>query len=554
MSTTDAMDDGEGGSVDSGGVPGDANAGAPVLHRLTQVQINNSLRALFDAPNLAGVSLPPDFEVHGFSNNASVRTATPYLVESLQRDFQRVTGVLMAEPGAWLACSATGGDDPLGCGHTTLANVAPQIFRRPLAADETQWIEGLFDSWYADVGFDAAMQLSLQALLQSPDFLYLVEYGDTDRANGSVVPLTDWEIAARMSYFLWNSTPDAPLRELAAAGSLQDPAIVREQARRMIRDSRSRSAVLEFHRQWLDADEIENITIDPDTYFPNADDEEDPGGVIALFRVSLEHEFNRFIIDTVFGPGTLEAMLSSRQGWASDITSQFYGVSVDGVPGERVTGRFGGIDEYELTLYPVTFPADERAGFLTSGTFLASHAHPVYPSPVLRGVFIRERVLCQPTPVPPDDVPSLDEGQMEEPRTNRDRYSAHSSNPACSGCHQAIDGLGFPFEHYDSMGQFRMQDNGYPVDGSGGLFGTDVDGPVDGGIDVAERLAISRTAHDCAVTQWYRYAMHRDEAPEDEQAIAALAERFWSGGGEIPNLLVDIVSSQAFLTRSESVQ
>ena len=138
MSTTDAMDDGEGGSVDSGGVPGDANAGAPVLHRLTQVQINNSLRALFDAPNLAGVSLPPDFEVHGFSNNASVRTATPYLVESLQRDFQRVTGVLMAEPGAWLACSATGGDDPLGCGHTTLANVAPQIFRRPLTTNKTQ--------------------------------------------------------------------------------------------------------------------------------------------------------------------------------------------------------------------------------------------------------------------------------------------------------------------------------------------------------------------------------------------------------------------------------
>ena len=540
---------------DSGGDDGptDEIAAAPaVLHRLTEPQINNSLRALFSAPQLSGVRLPPEFEVHGFGNNASVRSPSPYLVESLQRDLRAITAELMSTPGPWLQCAADGGADPTACGHATLDELGPRIFRRPLDDTERQWIHGAFDGWLAEAGFPAAMELSLQALLQSPDFLYRVERGDPARASGSVIPLTDWEIAARLSLLLWNSVPDAELRRLASEGRLQERAVVRDQARRMVVDPRSREALLEFHRQWLDADEIDNIAIDDGTFYAGEEEGED-SPEIPLYRVSLGYEFDRFVLGALFGPGTYEALLTSRQGWVSNHTASFYGVATEG-PGERVTGRFGGIDEYELTLYPATFPADQRAGFLTSNTFLAVHAHPVYPSPVLRGVFVRERLLCLPTPVPPDDVPSLDEGETAEPRTNRERYEVHSTNPACRGCHQSIDGIGFSFEHYDSLGRFRTEDNGYPVDASGELVGTDVDGPVTSGVDLAERLAISRTAHDCMVTQWYRYAMHRDEQPEDEPTLQQLRDAFWDGGGVVPNLLVDLVSSPAFLTLVEPNQ
>ncbi|MEM9461262.1 MAG: DUF1588 domain-containing protein [Myxococcota bacterium] len=542
----------DGGSGGDDGPVGEPAAAPAVLHRLTEQQINNSLRALFFAPSLSGITLPPEFEVHGFGNNARVRSPSPYLVESLQRDFRAVTAELMSAPGPWLPCGADGGSDPTVCGHATLDELGSRIFRRPLDDAERQWIQGAFDGWLAEAGFSAAIELSLQALLQSPEFIYRIERGDPTQATGPVIPLTDWEIAARLSLLLWNSVPDDELRQLASEGRLHERAVVRDQARRMLVDPRSRGPLLEFHRQWLDADEIDNLIIDDGTYFQGQEDEE---GDSRLYRVSLEYEFERFVLGTLFGPGTYEALMTSREGWVSDQSAPFYGVTPQGA-GEVVSGIIPGIDRdpYTMNLYPVTFPADQRAGFLTSNTFLATHAHPVYPSPVLRGVFVLERLLCLPTPVPPDDVPSIEDGETAEPRTNRDRYEVHSTNPACIGCHQAIDGIGFPFEHYDSLGRYRTEDNGYPVDASGELIGTDVDGPVASGVDLAERLAISRTAHDCMVTQWYRYAMHRDEQPEDDQTLQQLRDEFWEDGGVIPNLLVDLVSSPAFLTLVEPNQ
>jgi hypothetical protein len=547
----DAVSASEGGETDDAGgstteetdgpsVPGEVPAAPAVLHRLTESQINNSIRDVFGDASLA-VALPPEFEVEGFSNIASVRSASPYLIESLQRDFQAVTGQVMRSPGAWLQCAADGGDDPASCGHASLDEVGAQLFRRPLTAEDQGWVHGAFDSWNADAGFSPAMELSLQMLLQSPDFLYRVERGDTERANGAVTPLTDWEVAARLSLLLWNRGPDAELRQLAAEGKLRSRGIVREQARRMIRDPKSRGALLEFHRQWLDADLIDLINFDAEYHFPENPDAFRP----SVFRASLEIEFDRFILGTLFSVGTYEALLSSREAWVSDLTAPLYNAQTIG-SGERVSG-YDGEDGWSLELFDVTLPADQRAGFLTSGPFLASHAHAVDPAPILRGVFVRERLLCLATPVPPDDVPAIDEGEQSEARTNRERYAEHSSNPACAGCHQSIDGIGFTLENYSALGAWRTEDNGYPVDASGELLYTDVDGPLQDGVDLAERLAVSRTAHDCMVTQWFRYAMHRDVEDQDEQTLADLRERFWNDGGEIPNLLVDLVSSDAFL-------
>ena len=524
-----------------------------VLHRLTEVQVNHAIGELFLVDEFEGVRLPRDIAVHGFDNNELTREPTLYLVESLQRDMQRIVAERMTEPGPWLHCEGSGGPDPQACGRSTLRQFTRRAFRRQLRPEEDAWIQGLFDDWYEAHGFAVAMQLSLQTILQSPDFLYLVEVGDPGRAEvPGVTPLTGWEIASRLSFLLWDSMPDEELFELAATGELLERPVVFEQARRMIQDPRAHDAIVRFHRQWLGFSHIDGIQLDTATYFPGEDDEEELGGLVTEYKLSLEEEFDRNVKDAILGPeGTLAELLTSRRTWVSEVTAEVYGVSYDEEQGEIVWREVGMVDEYDLAMFPVTLPAKERAGILTSAAFLAGHSHPVFPSPVLRSVFIRERLLCQPTPSPPDDVPPIENSEMQEPRTNRERYEIHRQNPACTSCHDLIDGTGMPFESYDSMGRFRTTDNGYPVDTSGTLLGTDMDAEVSDAIELVERLARSRTVHDCAVRQWWRYAMHRSERPEDEPALLALQQRFWDGGGVVPNLLVDLAVSDAFLTRKE---
>ena len=521
-------------------------AGAPVLHRLTEVQLNNSIAMLLPGSSVSQLDLPQDLAVGAFDNNAEVRPATPYLVETLQRSLIDVAAEAMDDPGDWLHCSSDGGADPEQCGISTLSQLTARAFRRPLTDEETRWITDQFSAWNAELGFSAAMQLSLQLILQSPDFLYLVEVGERTRRGRT--QLTDWEVASRLSFFLWDAMPDSTLFQAAAEGRLSDPESVRTAAIRMLSDERAKAALVEFHAQWLDLDRIEDI--DPDEsliYNEETDVELD----LTIFRLSMAREFELYILGVLGGPGTLDALLTSRDTWASEELAAIYGAQLDTSRGIDYLEYVGGIDGYAYTMYPARLPDQQRAGYLTSAAFLSGHAHALQPSPVLRGVFVQERLLCLPPTPPPDDVPPLEETEAVDSQTNRERYAAHTENPACASCHVSIDGIGFTFENYDALGAWRDTDNGQPVDASGELLKSDVDGPLADAIDLTASLAASRQVHDCATLQWFRYAMHRSETDADAAAIAALQERFVASGGDIMNLLVDFVSSEAFLTRTE---
>ena len=153
---------------------------------------------------------------------------------------------------------------------------------------------------------------------------------------------------------------------------------------------------------------------------------------------------------------------------------------------------------------------------------------------------------------PPEDVPAIEGTEDTGPvQTNRDRYAAHSSNAACAACHDRIDGVGFPFENFDSLGQWRDTDNGFPVDATGEIIGTDVDGPVVNAVDLAQKLASSRTVHDCFTTQLFRYAFARSEARSDEAARNFYETGFWDSQGDIPELMLNIATSKAFRTLEE---
>ena len=196
-------------------------------------------------------------------------------------------------------------------------------------------------------------------------------------------------------------------------------------------------------------------------------------------------------------------------------------------------------------------PTSERSGILTRAGFLARTAHAVHPSPVRRGVFVLSRLLCVPPAPPPPNVNTSppDESDPDQPKTNRERYAKHTAQDTCGGCHQSIDGVGFGFENYDALGKWRTLDNTYPVDASGELIGTDVDGPFVGALELSQKLATSTQAHNCVVSQVYRYALGRSTGLDDLCSLADLRGQFAAASGDIRALLLAVVTSDAFRFR-----
>ncbi|WP_255216363.1 DUF1592 domain-containing protein [Pseudenhygromyxa sp. WMMC2535] len=496
--------------------------GPAPLRRLTGSQYNNTVRDLFVGAEIPEQTILVDPLVAGYENNAEAQTPSALLIEQYQRAAVAVTAAAMVTPEAWLPCTDDGGADPQGCGHQLIADFGRRAFRRPLDAALQATYEGFFDEQLAAEDFRIAAQLTLQAMLQSPQFIYFLESGAS--SGSDVLTLDDYSMATRLSYFLWDTMPDAELFAAAEAGELTSEAGLLAQTERLLADPRARAATVNFFRQWFDLDSIEQIDLDVATY-PSFTPE---------LNASMREELERFVEWVVFdSEGSYAQLLTSDQTWVNPELAAIYGVAA---PGE----------DWAL----VDLDASQRAGVLTTTGFLSSRAHAVNPSPVQRGVFVLEHLLCQPPPSPPGNVSTeVPEDEPSEPKTNRERYQAHTTDPLCQGCHQNIDGIGFGFEHYDSLGAWRDLDNGFPVDASGELFGSDVDGPFDGAVELAERLAVSEVAQRCAVNNYLRWALGRSPTLDDLCFEADIDAAFIESEGDLQTLVLEIVLSEAFRTR-----
>ncbi len=497
---------------------------ASPVRRLTPTQLQNTYADLFPGVSVEGlVAVQADPVVHGFDNNAETQAATALQVGQLHDAAFAVAEAAMADP-VWLGCDLS--DTP--CVHGFLDDFGSRAFRRPLHADELDTYVGFYDELLAEDGDPAAaLQLTLQAFLESPSLLYLVEFGASDlTAPGERVALTDYEVASRLSYFLWNTLPDDTLFAAAAAGELATPQGVEAQAWRMLEDDRATQAVANFHRLWLELEEVDHIAPDLATY-----PQWDPTSYPSLLRAELDD----LVLHSAFGPDpTLSTLLLSPRTTVGDAgLAQIYGFVPDG----------SGVSQ---------LPTSERAGVLTRMGWLGATSHAVFGSPIQRGVFVLERLMCIPPPAPPADVDTdiPDDDELGPIVTNRDRYEQHSTDPACFGCHESIDGIGFGFEHYDAIGAYRDLDNGAPVDATGGFVDGDLSGvPYDGALEMSQLLASSETVHRCAVTQWYRYALGRSEQLGDQPTLDDLTAAYWGTGGELPQLLVDLALTDSFRTR-----
>ena len=511
----------------TGAVPdnctGDEVPGPRQLRLLTRAEYASTVADLLGIAVPIVDNLPVESVVDGFDNNAAAQVVTSrHMDEYLSTGDRLATQAMTTSKGRLLPCDPT----MAGCDRTFVTAFGPRAFRRPLTEAEITRYLALFAPANTGGSFDQGMQLAIAAMLASPNFLYRSEVGE--KAADGTYRLTGYEVASALSYFLWGTTPDDQLLEAARAGTLDRVDGVDTQARRLLADPRSRPAVNQFFREWLSTTGFQ---------FTNKDTAIYPAFTDSV-RTAMIAEADAFTSYVTFdGNGAFKDLFTADFVFANDALSTFYGLPA-------LTGP-------ELRKVPA---GTGRGGLLTLGAVLGTHAHSNESSPVRRGVFVRQRLLCQSLPPPPLNVDTTPPG-LDASLTTRDRFAKHSSDPACSQCHQYIDALGFGFERYDGVGAYRAVEAGRPIDASGQVRGiekltADTTATFDGPLELGALLAASPNAQACLPRQLFRYVRGGEHGGADACAIKKLQEGFSQGGLNIRQLLVDTVKQKSFLTRS----
>ena len=504
----------------------EAPAPASRFPRLSHPQYENSVRDLLRLDAASGITgtYLGDATSTTFDNNGSELRVGDALWGDYQRGAESLAGQVTGDPAA-LARIAEGAST----GPAFVEAFGLRAHRRPLTSEERTAYETLFvagDAAYPEMGdaFAAGVRLGLDARLQSPAFLYRAELS-SERAEG-VIALTDYELAARLSYALWDTMPDDELFRAAQAGELTEGDGMRVQAERMLMDAKAEDMVASFHRQLLAMDHYLDVSRST-TLFPEFTPD---------LRQSMVDETQAFVRHVVF---------EEDEGLSRLLTAPYTFVDADLA---RVYGLEG---TYGDTVERVDLDPTERAGLLTQIGFLATNASSTDPDAIHRGVFVNHRILCAPLPPPPMVVPPLPPDETGA-RTMRERIDAHTGPGTCgASCHGTmINPIGFAFEHYDALGRWRDEDHGSPVDAAAEY--EFAGGPVAyaDAVDLAGVLADEAATHRCYARHWIEYAYGRKVASTDAQLIMRVAGGSLSGDLSVREILLELVTSEAFRTRA----
>jgi hypothetical protein len=489
------------------------------LHRITREQYDNSIRDLLGVSGRPSLGLGADEKLAAFFSN-SVSPVSRLSVEQYRDVAEEVATQAVTERlEALVGCSAA--EQDAACALRFVEGFGRRAFRRPLAADEQARYRGLFEA-AAPRGFAEGIRLVLTGLLQSPSFLYQLELAPAPSGQ-AVAPLDGYELASRLSFALWNSTPDVELLDAAAAGKLDAVSGVREQASRLLSSERAKDALASFHLQWLGLDNLLDLDKDPNA-FPSFDE--------SLSQAMRQEtvDFADFVIRR--GDGRLQTLLSAPFTVASPSLRSLYGVSA-------APGADGA----------VALDPSQRAGLLTQAAFLTAHAHANQTSPVQRGLYVRKNLLCTELPDPPMNVNATPPAP-DPNATTRQRFEQHRADPSCVGCHNLLDPIGVGFESYDAIGRFRSTENGLPVDSRGELVGAgEASGSFAGAVELAARLSTSADVRACVRKQWFRFSLGRFEGADDACSLQQLQRDFEASDFDVKALLLSLVTSDAFRYR-----
>ncbi len=489
--------------------------GETPLRRLTNAEYRNTLEDLgVPAAEVAKVanSLPSEPISLGFRNGARALNVDALLAQEYSRAAQALAGYFRAD------CSSV--NDSRACARDFVSELGLSLYRRPLTSSEVEAHLAIFDqATEGGDSFGRALRWVVEAMLQSPHFLYRVEIPEE-----SVSRVTGYEMASRLSYTFWRSGPDQELLAAAEAGELQTDEQIRVQVERLLNDEKA-LRLYEFFEQWLDLDELHEIERNPELY-PDL-----PGNLARLLRAE-----NRAFVTGLLkrGDSDLGELLTTERTFVNAALAEHYDIDGD------FTNSF------------VEVEAPGRSGVLTQG-MLAVHDGPTRTSIVRRGLKIRTDFLCQTVPKPPDDVDVTLEGIGPE-ATQAERLEQHRENASCLGCHQMMDPIGVAFEEFDAVGRQRTQDeHGAPITTEGELTMTmDIDGKVDGVGELAEALASSREVEQCYLLQNFRFFFGRDAAQRDLCTQAQFTKHFQDSGQNLPDLFLGLAQTDAFLYKAGS--
>lgn len=525
--TTTAPPDGggdTGGGEDEPVACGEVPAAPRLLRLLTRWEYERTVHDLTGLSGNFAENFPTEARIQGYDNNAKVALVTDRHVDEYIAAAEDIGERAVAErKSALLGCDP---DADSNCARSFVEGFGRLAFRRPLTTQERDQYLELFDSSLSAT-FDEGMSLAVAAFLSSPQFLYRSETG-VDIGNGRY-RLGDYEIASSLSYLLWGSLPDEDLLQAAASGALREAEGRLAQTERMLADPRARERFADFATQWLGTGYLLGSFKDPEI-FPGLTDE---------VRRAMVEELSRFVNHVAFDStdGTLDELYSADYVFVNGPLRQYYGL-----PGSSTDANF------------VQQPADAtRGGILGLGAVLASHAHSNESSPIKRGVFVRERLLCQDLPDPPPDVDTTPPG-LDPTLTTRDRFAQHTSDPNCAACHQYIDGTGFGLERYDGAGGYRTTENGLTIDDSGELvdregFNTGTSDAFSGPLQLAEIVRQTEAARACVVQQYYRYSHGYVETGSDECALEEQLAEFADDGYSLRSLLINTVAADEYILR-----
>ena len=424
-----------------------------------------------------------------------------------------------AASGGVFVCRPRAQATERACARQILSRTARLAYRRPVTSGDLDTLLQFFDSGRDEGGsFDAGVQLALERMLVDPDFLLRVH-------RKAARAVDQFELASRLSFFLWSSIPDGRLLDLAERGRLADPAILAREVRRMLADHRASALVTDFASQWLNLRRLGEVVVDPDRY-PTYDD--------SLLQ-AFQRETERFVGSTIDEDRKVTDLLTADYTFANERLARHYGIP--GIYGSRFRR--------------VTLPdRRQRGGLLAHGALLATTSYPDRTSPVLRGKFILNNILGLPTPPPPVGVDTnlAEVKPGTAPRSIRDRLAEHRTNPSCASCHAVIDPLGFALEHYDSIGAWRMADeSGNPVDARG----TASNGATLDGLESLRAMLLAQPEQfpRMVTAKLLAYAIGRPLEHQDRPAVRAIVREAAAGGYRWSALILGIVKSPAFLTR-----
>jgi hypothetical protein len=506
--------------------PVDGFSPAPAsLRRLTRAQYLNSVRDLLGQDITLSVELEPDTALSGFvSIGAALTTVSATAAEKFEAAATSIAQQALdpARRGRLVTCAPKAAADE-ACAKSFVTSFGRRAWRRPLTAEEVARYTTLATQGGSMLGdFWQGLGYALAGLLQSPNFIYRVEIGTPGVVKGQRV-FDGWELASRLSFTLWNSTPDDALLDAAQAGALTAPGGLRQQAERLLASPRGRTAVRNFFFELYRLDVLDDLEQSP-ANFPKA---------TRTIGPAMREETLRLLEEVVLaGGGDVRAALDAPFAFVNRELAALYGLPAP-----------AGADFVKTTL-----PAGGlRLGILGNASFLASNAHEATTSPTRRGKFVREVLLCHEIPAPPPDVDASlpPEKPGDAPRTMRERLAGHNA-PGCITCHAKMDPLGLAFENFDALGAHRTQDAGLAIDASGDLDGQRFGNP-------RELAAVLRAHPDveaCLVRGLYRYAVGHIETPGEEVLITRITAGL--GGDRFRAALLGVIESDGFRVAADA--